>query len=69
MHDRRPQLREPARLHRSGGGDPLALVNVAGVGIIQGSNQSEAAQKAVRFLLSEEAQTYFSEETFEYPLV
>jgi len=56
-----------ARLHRVGGGDPLALVNVAGVGIIQGSNQSEAAQKAVRFLLSEQAQRHFADQTAEYP--
>ncbi|GGU38915.1 iron ABC transporter substrate-binding protein [Lentzea flava] len=56
-----------ARLHRVGNGDPLALVNVAGVGIIQGTNQSEAAQKAVRFLLSEKAQRHFADVTAEYP--
>ncbi|WP_256334765.1 iron ABC transporter substrate-binding protein [Lentzea albidocapillata] len=56
-----------ARLHRSGGGDPLSLVNVAGVAVIQGSNQSEAAQKAVRFLLSEQAQRHFADVTAEYP--
>ncbi|MFI6094542.1 iron ABC transporter substrate-binding protein [Lentzea sp. NPDC051213] len=56
-----------AKLHRVGGGDPLALVNVAGVGVVQGSNQSEAAQKAVRFLLSEQAQRHFADQTAEYP--
>ena len=56
-----------AKLHRVGGGDPLALVNVAGVGVIQGSNQSEAARKAVRFLLSEQAQRHFADQTAEYP--
>lgn len=56
-----------AKLHRVGSGDPLALVNVAGVGIVQGTNQSEAAQKAVRFLLSEQAQRHFADQTAEYP--
>ncbi|SDP88492.1 iron ABC transporter substrate-binding protein [Lentzea jiangxiensis] len=56
-----------AKLHRVGGGDPLALVNVAGAAVVQGSNQSEAAQKAVRFLLSEQAQRHFADQTAEYP--
>ncbi|ARF71015.1 iron ABC transporter substrate-binding protein [Kitasatospora albolonga] len=49
-------------------GDPGALVNVAGVGVLKGNDQSAAAAKAVDFLLSEEAQTYFADETSEYPL-
>ncbi|MFE2292489.1 iron ABC transporter substrate-binding protein [Streptomyces sp. NPDC059452] len=49
-------------------GDPGALVNVAGVGVLKGNDQSAAATKAVDFLLSEEAQTYFADETSEYPL-
>ncbi|WP_243761615.1 iron ABC transporter substrate-binding protein [Streptomyces sp. YIM 98790] len=57
-----------ARLHFLPGGDPGALVNVAGVAITAHGGQQEAAQKAVDFLLSEEAQTYFAEETNEYPL-
>ncbi|MFY2557441.1 iron ABC transporter substrate-binding protein [Corallococcus terminator] len=50
-------------------GDPGALVNVAGVGILQGTKQAESAQKFAAFLLEPEAQTYFSQETYEYPLV
>jgi iron(III) transport system substrate-binding protein len=57
-----------ARLHYVGGDDPLALVNVAGVGVIEGSEQSEAAQRTVEFLLSEQAQEYFADETAEYPV-
>ena len=57
-----------AKLHYVGGGDPLGLVNVAGVGVIAGNDQNEAAQKAVRFLLSEQAQRYFADETAEYPV-
>lgn len=50
-------------------GDPGALVNVAGVGILSTSDEPESAQGLVEFLLSEEAQAYFAEETKEYPLV
>jgi iron(III) transport system substrate-binding protein len=50
-------------------GDPGALVNVAGVGILNTADDAEAARGLVEFLLSEEAQTYFAEETKEYPLV
>ncbi|TLS44756.1 iron ABC transporter substrate-binding protein [Streptomyces montanus] len=57
-----------AKLHFLPGKDPGALINVAGVGILKDAGQSEAAQKAVDFLLSEEAQTYFADKTKEYPL-
>ncbi|MGH3518725.1 MAG: iron ABC transporter substrate-binding protein [Haloechinothrix sp.] len=57
-----------AKLHYVGGDDPLALVNVAGVGVIKGSDASDAANKAVEFLLSETAQQYFADETAEYPV-
>ncbi|TPQ23035.1 iron ABC transporter substrate-binding protein [Streptomyces sporangiiformans] len=57
-----------AKLHFLPGKDPGALINVAGVGILTNAGQSEAAQKAVDFLLSKEAQTYFADETKEYPL-
>jgi iron(III) transport system substrate-binding protein len=50
-------------------GDPGALVMPAGAGVLATSKNPEAAVEFVRFLLSEEAQRYFSEETFEYPLV
>ncbi|ULR55587.1 iron ABC transporter substrate-binding protein [Streptomyces deccanensis] len=57
-----------AKLHFLPGKDPGALINVAGVGILKDGGQSEAAQKAVDFLLSKEAQTYFADTTKEYPL-
>ena len=51
------------------GGDPGALINVAGVGILNTSQNREAAQQLVEFLLSNDAQQYFADETYEYPLV
>lgn len=58
----------PARLHYVSGGDPLGLVNVAGAGIVAGTDQQDAATAAVRFLVSEQAQRYFADETAEYPV-
>jgi iron(III) transport system substrate-binding protein len=52
-----------------GGGDPGALVNAAGVGVLSTTDHGDEAEQLVRFLLSEEAQTYFATETHEYPLV
>ena len=59
----------PVANHYFTGGDPGALVNVAGAGILATAEHPVAADRLVRFLLSEEAQRYFSDETFEYPLV
>lgn len=58
-----------AEIHYLEPGDPGALVNVAGVGVLQGSDQAQAAEQAVEFLVSEQAQQYFADETAEYPVV
>jgi iron(III) transport system substrate-binding protein len=52
-------------------GDPGALVNVAGVGVVAGTDNEEAAQRFVEFLLSDEGQRFYAEgaEEAEYPLV
>ena len=50
-----------------GGAD--ALVNVAGAGVVNTTNQEELALRFVDFLFSDEAQQYFANETDEYPLV
>ncbi len=57
-----------AKIHFLPGGDPGALVNVAGVGILAGSDQAEAAAEAVTYLLSDPAQQYFADTTAEYPV-
>jgi iron(III) transport system substrate-binding protein len=49
-------------------GDAGNLLNVAGVGILEPSGKFEAAERFIAFLLSDEAQRYFAEDTFEYPV-
>ncbi len=58
-----------AKLHYLPGGDAGALINVAGAGVIEGSEQSEAAAAAVEFLVSDQAQQYFADTTAEYAVV
>lgn len=50
------------------GGDPGSLVNVAGVGQILTTDQPQQAASLVEYLLGDEAQAYFSQSTFEFPL-
>lgn len=50
-------------------GDPGALINVAGAGVLKTSKNPVAAGNFVNFLLSPAAQQYFAEKTYEYPLV
>ena len=58
-----------ARNYYLGSGDAGALVNIAGAAIVDTSNNREKAERFIEYLLSPEAQQYFSDETFEYPLV
>lgn len=50
-------------------GDAGAMVNVAGVAVLNTTDQKSDADKFVAYLLNPKAQTYFAEETKEYPLV
>jgi iron(III) transport system substrate-binding protein len=50
-------------------GDIGGLFLVAAAAILDTSEHREAAERFIEFLLSEEAQTYFNEETHEYPLI
>lgn len=59
----------PVGIYEPPGGDPGALVNVAGAGVLAGSGSPEAAAAFVRYMLAPGAQRYFAEETKEYPLV
>jgi iron(III) transport system substrate-binding protein len=58
----------PVDNHFFSAGDVGALVNVAGVAILKSAEHTEQAEAFVRFLLDEEAQEYFAEQTAEYPV-
>ena len=58
-----------ARNHYTAPGDVGTLVNVAGAAILQSAGNREGAGRLIAFLLGEEAQRYYAEQTFEYPLV
>jgi iron(III) transport system substrate-binding protein len=49
-------------------GDIGGLVNVSGVGVLAGSIEDPDVRAFLDYLLSAEAQTYFTEQTFEYPM-
>ncbi len=51
------------------GGDAGSLINVAGAGVLEGTDQPDAAAAALAFLVSDEAQQYFADTTAEYPVV
>lgn len=61
-----PQL--PSRNHVFRG-DVGALLIVSAATVIADTDQRDEAQQFIEFLLSEDAQRYFAQETFEYPLV
>jgi|GEM_PF-39879 len=58
----------PARNYYLPAGDAGAMVNVAGVGIVDTSDNPDAAGAFVDFLLRQSSQEYFNVETNEYPL-
>jgi iron(III) transport system substrate-binding protein len=58
----------PVRNYHPRAGDVGAMVNVAGVGVVDTSDNIEAAEAFIRFLLRESSQQYFNTETNEYPL-
>ena len=71
LHERiaeRGEANVKARNHFLGNRDPGALVNVAGVGIVKGTDKAAEAERFVRFLLSEPAQKHFSDVLKEYPM-
>ncbi len=61
----------PVGNHYLQAGDPGALVNVAGVGVVSSTDDAEAAERFVEFLLSDSGQRFYTEraEEAEYPLV
>ncbi|MEX2458901.1 MAG: iron ABC transporter substrate-binding protein [Actinomycetota bacterium] len=59
----------PVENHFFTDGDPGALVNTAGAGVLDTTEEADAAAELVDYLTGEVGQTYFAEETFEYPVV
>src|ERR687894_206161 len=59
----------PVRNYYLKDGDPGALVLAAGAGILDSAENPQAAEEFLEYALSEEAQKYFADETYEYPLI
>jgi iron(III) transport system substrate-binding protein len=61
----------PVANHYLAGDDPGALVSVAGVGILETTDDEETARDFVDFLLSEQGQRFYVDEAeeAEYPLI
>jgi iron(III) transport system substrate-binding protein len=59
----------PVANHFFAAGDPGSLINVAGIGLMEGADATDAALAFADYLLSDDAQEYFATETFEYPLI
>lgn len=58
----------PTANHFFADGDLGSLLLVTGVGVVEDADEADDALRLVRFLLAEEAQRFFSDETLEYPL-
>ena len=65
--ERQPNL--TSKLVFPAGDDPGGLVNATAAAITKGSADNAAALALLEYLLSEEGQTFFVNETFEYPVV
>jgi iron(III) transport system substrate-binding protein len=59
----------PSVNHVFPGGDIGALLIESSATVLASSDKSAEAQEFIAFLLEEDSQAYFAEETFEYPLV
>lgn len=57
----------PVANHFFAAGDPGSLINVAGIGVIDGAEDAAAALDFVAYLVSDEGQAYFAQNTYEYP--
>ena len=57
-----------ARNHYLASGGPGSMVLVAGAGVLKTAVNTANAEKFLTFMLSMDAQQYFTDKTFEYPL-
>lgn len=58
-----------ARNHHLSSGGPGSLMMVAGAGILSTAKNQANAEKFLNFMLSKVAQQYFTESTYEYPVI
>lgn len=58
----------PVRNYHPRAGGSGAMVNVAGIGVLNTTKNSQLAERFVEFMLAKEAQEFFAKETFEYPM-
>jgi len=58
-----------ARNYYTGPGDAGSLVNIAGAGILETANSNDLAEQFLKYMLGTEAQQYFADETYEYPVI
>ena len=49
--------------------DAGSMINIAGLGIVDTTKNHELAERFIEYLLSKDAQQYFTAETYEYPLI
>lgn len=59
----------PIALHNFSDGDVGSLINVSGAAILATSNKQGLAQRLLLYLLSNGAQQYYADNTFEYPVI
>jgi iron(III) transport system substrate-binding protein len=64
-----PRASAPVEMYHFADGDLGNLALVTGAGALQASDQSEAAHRFLRFLLSEQAQSFAATRVNEYPVV
>lgn len=58
----------PSRNHQFPGDDVGSVLLATAVTILDGNDHQSDAERFIEYLVSQEAQDYFAEETFEYPL-
>jgi iron(III) transport system substrate-binding protein len=64
-----PRTSAPVEMYHFAEGDLGNLALVTGAGVLQASDQSEAAHQFLQFLLSEQAQSFAASRVNEYPVV
>ena len=68
LQETEPDL-QAANYHFPTAGDAGNLMMLSGVAMVQHADNAAAAETFIRFLLSDQAQTWFTQKGFEYPTV